>query len=215
MAGSDALDPEAYARAVELFVELESLSPSERAERLAALGPSDGDARLHYDRATSRHILHEDVGCDWQRVDQLLTLAKDLTGPDEVQALASAVGLIDGPVGLDAHRRHFSWLCDDHLVFAVIETALVDAAHRLGESALAVGDPDLAKWAADKGLALVPGQEALLRIVMRACAAVGDRDGLEEAYRLAVASAEELSLFDDLAAETEELYEELSARTLV
>jgi len=173
------------------------------------LSTSDGVARLHYERSTSRHILHDDVGCDWQRVDQLLSLAKDLTGPDEVQALASAVGLIDGPVGLDAHRRHFSWLCDDHLVFAVIETALVDAAHRLGERALSVGDPDLARWAADKGLALVPGQEALLRVVMRACAAVGDRRGVGDAYRMAVASAEELALFDELAPETEELYTSL------
>jgi len=56
-------------------------------------------------------------------------------------------------------------LCDDHLVFTIIETALVDAAHRLGESALLVGDPDLAKWAVNKGLALIPGQEALLRVV--------------------------------------------------
>jgi hypothetical protein len=39
----------------------------------------------------------------------------------------------------------------------------------------------------------VPGQEALLRIVMRACAAVGDRKGVEDAYQIAVASVEETS----------------------
>ena len=39
----------------------------------------------------------------------------------------------------------------------------------------------------------MPGQEALLRIVMRACAAVGDRKGVEDAYQIAVASVEETS----------------------
>lgn len=77
----------------------------------------------------------------------------------------------------------------------------------LGERALAGGDPDLAKWAADKGLELVPGQEALLRVVMRACAAIGDRFSVEQANRAAVESAEELSLLDEVASETEQLFE--------
>jgi hypothetical protein len=173
------------------------------------LGTTNGEARLSYDRSTARHLLHEDVGCDWTRAEQLLALAKDLNGPDEVQVLASAVGLIEGPAGRDAHRRHFSWLCDDHLVFTVIETALVDAAHRLGQAALAVGDPGLAKWAAEKGLGLVPGQEALLRIVMRACAAVEDRKGVEDTYRMAVVGAQQSTLLDEVSAETEALHRQL------
>jgi nucleoid-associated protein YgaU len=168
----------------------------------------DGEARFRFDRTTGRHMVNDDIGCDWHRVDQLLTLAKDCSGPDEVQVLASAVGLIDGPAGLDAHRRHFSWLCDDQLVFAVIETVLVDAAHRLGQAALALGDPGLAKWAAEKGLRLVPGHEALLRIVMQGCAAVGDSQGVEDAYRAAVASAEDGAFFDQVHGETEALFRE-------
>lgn len=53
------------------------------------------------------------------------------------------------------------------------------------------------------------GQEALLRIVMQACAAVGDSQGVEDAYRAAVASAEEFSLCDELQGQTEELVHQL------
>lgn len=88
----------------------------------------------------------------------------------------------------------------------MIETALVDAAHRVDEGALAVGDADLAKWATEKGLALLPGQEALFRVVMRACACVGDRSGIEAAYRCAVARTEELALFEGVMPETDHLY---------
>lgn len=41
---------------------------------------------------------------------------------------------------------------------------------------------------------------------MRACAAVGDQKGNEEAYRSAVKGAEEISVDGDVAAATDDLF---------
>jgi hypothetical protein len=180
-----------------------------------ALGPIPGtdQPRLSHDRRTRHYRLSDDVGTDWSRAQRLLGHAGAATkAADEIAYLRAALDLVQGRPGEDAPPGNYAWLRDDYEVYSQIETPLIDAASRLGVLALDAGDPDLAHWAAGRGLALVPGQEALYRIQMRAAHQSGDLQGVETAYRNAVRAVEAFSGWDDPQLETQQLYAELSGR---
>jgi hypothetical protein len=159
---------------------------------------------LDHDRT---YHLSSEVACDWHRTRTLLSHATATTNPDEqIVYLQAALAPVEGRPGDDAPAAHYHWLRDDHTTYTTIETALVDAAHQLGQLALDRHNPDLARWAATKGLTAVPGQEALHRIQMQAAHQAGDPNGVETAYRAASRSAQALSAWDDVEPETQELY---------
>lgn len=76
--------------------------------------------------------------------------------------LEQAIGLIEGPV-LDAgHRRFWSWLEDDYHRRHEIERLVVVAGLRAAVLALAVHQPQRARWACEQCLAGVPHDEKLV-----------------------------------------------------
>ena len=76
---------------------------------------------------------------------------------------------------------------------------------------MATGEVDKAQWAAEKGLAIVDGQEAMYRMKMQAAADAGDVDAINAAYREAQRAAESYGYDDEVQPETQELFEHLVA----
>ena len=178
------------------------------------LGESeDGKSRLQTLRSTHSYRLNEDIGLDWSRVEQLVKAAKGKPPADEAAYLDAACELIDGHVAADASPANYSWLLREPTIYTLIETTLVDAAHRRGELALASGDPRRADWAAQKGLAIVEGQEAMYRMRMEAASEAGDIDGVNSAYRQAQRAAESYGYDEEVQPETQALFEKLTRDT--
>ena len=184
------------------------------AETRRILGHNNqGDSRLPLATNTGRFELDPEVGCDWHRFEQLAAIAKNAATPQsEAACLEAALTLIEGRPGSEAPGKLYEWFTDDHEIYIHVETAIVDAAYRLGELAIETENATLAKWAACQGLTAVPGQEALHRIQMKAAALAGDKQGIEDAYRAAMRSAEALSAWEDVQPETDELYATLTRR---
>ena len=174
------------------------------------LGNTDaGEQRLQSARSTNSYILSDDVGLDWRRVELLVAEAKKAEGADEAAFLDAALSLVEGHVAVDARPAHYAWLLREPTIYTLIETTIVDAAHRRGELALASGDVAKARRAAEKGLAIVDGQEAMYRLKMKAASDAGDLDGVNAAYREAQRAAESYGYDDEVQPETQELYEAL------
>ncbi len=178
------------------------------------LGVSDdGDQRLTQAINTGENQLSDEVGCDWRRVEALIGAARGRPAAEQVELLATALGLVGGQIGADAPARQFAWLVEDHQVYGHMERVLVDAAAELGELALQAGDRPLADQAAGIGGLLVPGSEAMCRLHMRAAAAAGDLRALEAAYEQAQRSTAEEDPWVEVDDETEALYRDLSERS--
>lgn len=180
-----------------------------RARKLLGLA-DDGSQRLQSARSTGSYVLCEDIGLDWDRVEKLVTAAKGADGADEAAFLDAALSLVEGHVAVDARPDHYAWLLREPTIYTLIETTIVDAAHRRGELALAAGDVEKAKWAAEKGLAIVDGQEAMYRMKMQAAADAGDVDAINAAYREAQRAAESYGYDDDVQPETQQLFDQLT-----
>lgn len=158
-----------------------------------------------------RFTVSDEIGCDWTRFRILVERAEEAKRQhavrDEMALLGAALELIDGPIAADVDPKNWPWLRDDPMVYSRIEAAIVDAAHRLGYLGCEEGLPDVATWAADKGLAVVPEQEALYRIQMSAASLTGDGSTIVSVFRQAQRSAEPHG--DGVQPETELLYRRL------
>ena len=176
----------------------------------AAGRAADGRHRVLYDESSGRYRVGDDVESDLHRFEALVELADRAHDPTDEQAcLEAALGLVDSNPDHSAHDR-FGWLANDHPARSSIDGSIVDAACRLGELAVADGRADTAMWAAQRGLAFVPGRESLHRIQMKAAASRDDRQGVEDAYRAAVEAMEQLAPWrDGLQPETDALYRKL------
>lgn len=169
---------------------------------------ADGHHRLTIATNSGRYEVSEEVGCDWTRVEALICAARKRDGADAIDLLRAALQLTGGRIASDADRN-YSWFSEDHQIYGRIERVIVDAAHRLGELAIDAGDHELARRAAETGVAVVPGQESLRRIVMRAAALAGDSQGVCDAYRAAERDAESIGPWTELQPETSELARQL------
>jgi len=175
----------------------------------------DGASRLSFSRNTGRYEVSDEAGCDWERFNQLVLLAACVSSSaDQMAILEAALQLVTGAPTVDAPRKYYGWLRDDHAIYSELARKITDAAHKLGDLALAddVADIELAQWAAEKGLLGQPDHEAMRRIQMRAASLAGDGKGVEDAYRRATEVAESHSAFEELQPETEELYATLTRR---
>lgn len=172
---------------------------------------SDGQPRIETDRNSGSYRAGAEIGVDWHRAQQLLAAAKEKPSADEAAYLDAAVVLIEGKLAVDVGSDLYGWLLNDPTTYTAIETALVDAAHRRAQLAFEAGDHERATWAADQGLKIVDGQEALYRIKMQAAAAAGDTDAVNAAYREAQRAAESYGFDGDVQSETRALYESLTA----
>ena len=114
------------------------------------------------------------VWCDTTEVDQLVASA----GQDPEDAtvhLRAVLELVTGPpINYEnRHRRHFRWVdLGNHT--SRWERIVGDAAHELSSVAMADGDVDLARWAAERGLLACPGSEMLTADLVRAYLVSGD-----------------------------------------
>lgn len=160
-----------------------------------------------------RFAISDEVGCDWTRFVTLTTEAtnarrsQDPVG--EMAWLQAALELVQGPIGSGVDTRNWLWLTDDPVIYSRVETAIVDAAYRLGTLACEANLAELAHWAAAKGLSVVAEQEALYRIQMSAAALAGDESLVMSVFRRARRSAEDNGYGDGIQPETEALYRRL------
>lgn len=179
----------------------------------SALGiADDGEQRLTAARNTGNYQLSDDIGCDWTRASQLIRLAKGRQPTERIALLRAALELVAAAPGRDATTTAFAWLTEDHAVYGHIERLLVDAACDLGDLALEAAEPAVASWAAAKGLAVVPGCEAMFRVQMKSAAATGSQRGVHDAYAAARRAASEIGPWVEVDVETEDLFRRLTDR---
>lgn len=125
------------------------------------------------------------VWCDAHELQRLTATAAG-PGGDATVDLRAALELVSGPplTYETRHRRHFRWVdLGNHA--SRWERIAGDAAHELATNALDAGDVDLARWAAERGLAAAPADETLTCDLVSAHLAAGDRNTAEhvaEAY---------------------------------
>jgi len=170
---------------------------------------SDGEHRLTQAINTGEYEISDDIGCDWARADAFISEAKNRPADEQIELLGAALELIGGQVGADAPVRQFSWLVDDHAVYGHLECRFLDAANRLGELAIATGDQAVAKRAAEIGLVVVPGSEAMYRLQMRVAAAEGRSRGVQDAFSAAEQAAAAIGPWAEVERETDELFSAL------
>ena len=170
----------------------------------------DGESRLTQAINNGVYVLSDEVGCDWTRASELIDAARNRADTEAIQLLRASLELVSGTPGRDAPPRQFCWLVDDHTTYSEIETTLIDAANRMGELALTVEDHETAAWAADQGLAIVEGSEAMYRLQMRVAAAAGTSRGVQTAYNEAQRAAAEIGPWVEVDEATDELFDDLS-----
>lgn len=150
------------------------------------------------------------AGCDLHRLHAHLDTAD---AADSQQAadghLRAALELVRGELFSDVGSG-YDWV-DPYYTKAVV--AIEDAACRLTELCLAVGDHGGARWAARQGLQANPGSESVGRARMRVAADAGNRSELDQVYSelcsVASRSADQPNGSDRLLPETTELYTQL------
>jgi hypothetical protein len=126
-----------------------------------------------------------------------------------METLRSALDLVRGKP-FDG-TRGFEWAFSEGII-ANIEATVADAAHRLAQLYLEVGDPGGATWAAMQGLVAAPGDEILYRDRMLACDLAGNPAGVETVMDELCEVVEALEPYDELHPETLALYERISHR---
>jgi DNA-binding SARP family transcriptional activator len=157
-----------------------------------ALGQSEATGDERFPRAVPEnptYRLHATVSSDWALGQRHLAAASAAeSADDETNHLVHALALVRGEPFSGVPKDTYGWAHTEHVIYE-IEVALTDAAHRLGELALAAGDWATARWAARQGLRVSPWQEAMFRLEMRARAGAGDIDGVHRAWRATVDAA--------------------------
>lgn len=176
---------------------------------------AEGEARLTQAINSGEYEISDDVGCDWMRADALIGEAKDRPADEQLELLKTALDLAGGQVGADAPARQFSWLVDDHAVYGYLEDRLLDAAHQLGKLALDMAEPGEANRAAEIGLTVVPGNEAMYRLQMRAASAEGSTRGVHEAFKAAEQAAAKVGPWVEVEPATHELFAALAGHAEV
>jgi hypothetical protein len=145
------------------------------------------------------------VRSDAGRLRALLTAAR--TAPDgcEVALLRSALALVRGQPFSETPAGGYGWASAEGISYA-LERQITDAAHRLGELAVAAGDARLAEWAARQGQRAVPRHEGLYCDLALAKLHQGDVGGFSAVRREAEAAAAADDPLDGLQPETEEFF---------
>jgi hypothetical protein len=152
---------------------------------------------LVYDRATQRLTLASGVRIDW-------AMFRSFKASGEPEELRAALSLVRGaPFGANPE----SWTSAVGISYVIIDD-IVDAAAALGESALSVGDQQLATWAARKGQLANRYDQALWRILLRAA---DDNPGRQRVWQeLHALLAVDGDPVDDLDPATVDLYHALN-----
>ena len=143
---------------------------SEARRGLARLVPTPDDDEWIGRTLTDRLPLHPLVVSDAELVAERLAYAEHLDPAAAVDVLRPAVELVRGMPFADTA---YLWPDPEGIASELVLLATT-AATRLAAHALDLGDIDLVFWASGRGLAVLPGQEELIGLRMRAHARSGD-----------------------------------------
>ena len=178
-----------------------------------ALGVDD-DANPYLSRAGAdkTYRLGDAVTTDFDRVRALIDRADTVDDRhQELAYLGQALELIRGVPFSGGAASSFAW-ADNH-VRAHVEYTLDEAVHRCADLALELDDLATARWAALKGLELVPGCEQCFRRRFLVAGAGNNRTELRRAMadleRTAAAELGEPEAVDTISSELLALFNEL------
>jgi nucleoid-associated protein YgaU len=155
--------------------------------------------------AAGSYELGPAVRSDYRRFQALVAAARKAPADCEIKLLRTALGLVRSQPFSDTPPGGYGWASAEGISYA-LERLVTDAAHRLGELALAADDPRLAEWAARQGQRAVPGHEGLYRDLAMAKLHQGDVDGFMAVRREAEAAATTFDALDALQPETQEFF---------
>ncbi|MEO8697803.1 MAG: bacterial transcriptional activator domain-containing protein, partial [Acidimicrobiales bacterium] len=168
------------------------------------------DGTAHFPRFSDAGLtyrLGRFVTTDLARFEARVRYAQGLEASAAMPVLRDALDLVRGHPF--EGTRGYEWAFSEGHV-ASAEATVADAAHRLAELYLAVGDHAGAAWAAMQGLKASPGYEVLYRDRMLACDLAGNPAGVESAMDELCEVVETLEPYDSLHPETLALYERTS-----
>jgi hypothetical protein len=172
----------------------------------AALGrAASGDPHILPAVKDGSYELGPGVRSDASRFHELLTAARKAPAPCEVALLRSALALVRGQPFSETPAGGYGWASAEGISYA-LERQITDAAHRLGELAVAAGDARLAEWAARQGQRAVPRHEGLYCDLALAKLHQGDVGGFSAVRREAEAAAAADDPLEGLQPETEEFF---------
>jgi DNA-binding SARP family transcriptional activator len=172
----------------------------------------DGSPFLSRAGADKTYRLAEAVTTDFDRFRAIVELADAATETASTLAsLRHALELIRGVPFTGGAASSFSW-ADNH-VRARVEYTIDETVHRCADLALEVGDLATARWAALKGLELVPGCEQCFKRRFLIAGAGNNRTELRRAMAdleaSAMADLGEPEAVDTISGELLDLYHEL------
>ena len=157
-----------------------------------------------------RYRMGPRVGTDLALFERRVAYAADRAPAEAVELLRDALDLVRGPVftyrSLD--RSSYVWI-DLENWMTTWELKVADAALKLNELAIELGDTDTAVWAAERGLLALPTNSPLTEAVMKAYRAAGDVDAAQRVYERHVAALQQLGI-DGVAETTIDLREQLA-----
>lgn len=173
----------------------------------------DDEGEPYLSRAGSDGVyrLAKSVATDFDRFQAHIEYAQQLGDPEALEQLTEAMRLVRGVPFTGGGATGYLWA--DLGVRSQVEFAIDEAAHRCADTALALGDATTARWAAFRGLSIIPGCEQCYR--RRFLAAAVDKNRAElatamaELQKLAAADMGEPESSDAISPELVELYEEL------
>lgn len=165
------------------------------------LGADEEGDRYLPEAYSGRIALHPDVTSDWQRM-QLRTVGGINRSSDA--NLIQVLDLVRGAPLADAAPGQWGWAEE---LRTDISSFVRDVALVVTERALARGEIDLARWAANRALTAAPEDEQLLVARVRAEHLAGNRSEVERLSLRLARSARQLNI--DLAEETVTLLQEV------
>jgi len=140
----------------------------------------DGQPLLSRAGADKMYRLDSAVTTDFDRFRALVALADEDDDPsNQLHLLKAALELIRGVPFSGGGASSFAW-ADNH-VRAQVEFTIDEAVHRCADLALQLDDLGVARWAALKGLELVPGCEQCFRRRFLVASADNNRSELRRA----------------------------------
>lgn len=145
---------------------------------------------------------------DWSRFCHLTARARSRPPAETIGLLEEALALVRGRPFEDVPECSYGWAWSEQVV-STIEVAVAEVAEQLAELALDADQPGIARWAARQGLLVIPSREALYQAWMRAAAAAGNLDDLDQAWRDVWRAVRAIDPMEEPRPDTMRLYESL------
>jgi DNA-binding SARP family transcriptional activator len=153
--------------------------------------------------------LHPLVSTDHERFIARLHHAERRPVLGAIETLRAALNLVRGGAFEATPAGGYEWALTG--LSEAIRRDVVDAAVRLGELCLEVGDVKGARWAAEQGRRADPYHEGLARLAMTSASLDGDPSGVNAVMRALQVDVEDgVEPYDTVEEQTAELYADLT-----